>query len=279
MKKEIALVLPTSILRIKNKQLNPNDKLLFGLHYAYYAKKGKTFLTIVEMGKQLDLHTNIVSNSITKLENQQLIRKVKGGYEIIQNTVVERQREIEGAQEILIPFEVYNVSKKKKGETRLSGGAILLWAEYNKYRKTSKGYYASRETTAENIGSSKSILSKWTNELEERQMIERTLKHGRKGRELTIRTLDLSNTKTLPNKDNTISPLKQNELLPKISVETENAPRKIVKTYRELFKEEKKKESKKKKQEKETLKKELEREELLWLQKLRGEYDENILDF
>lgn len=280
MKKEIALVIPTSILMTEKKQLTPNDKLVFGLHYAYLRKKGHTFLTIVEIGKLLDLHPNIVSKSISKLESQQLIRRIKGGFEVITETIVEKQKGVKGAEEVLIPFKIYNISKKQK-TTKLSGGAILLWSEYNKYRDTPKGHYVSRENTAKNIGSSVSILSKWTAELEERQLIERTIRHGRKGRELTIRTIDISTVDMESKDDTTLSSLKQNTTLPNITKESEKAPKKIVKTYREVFGDKEKKKSKKKQQKEDLLKKELEEEKSQWQQRRKEGYydDDDILDF
>ena len=63
MKKEITLVIPTSIL--SSKELSEKDKLIFGLHYAYFKKGNATFESNIEIGERLSINKNTVGKSNT----------------------------------------------------------------------------------------------------------------------------------------------------------------------------------------------------------------------
>jgi|GEM_PF-5983920 len=179
MKKEIGLVIPTSILGSKG--LKDSDKLVFGLHYAYFKKMGITAITQKKMGEILHLHPNMVSKSNKTLVENQLIQKAKGGFEVVKTIVDQLQKVEKTTEEIILPFEVY--SKK------LNIGAMLLWGEYNRYRDTEKGYFVEREKTARFIGSSEASVSNWTTELYENGMLEEyTVNYGEKGSERIVRT-------------------------------------------------------------------------------------------
>lgn len=162
MKKEITLVIPTSIL--SSDKLNPNDKLVFGLHYAYFKKGQKTYETIVGMSKKLLLHTNIISKSCSKLVRLDYLKKEDGVY-FVQTEVIEQlQAQIKGTEEVLLPFELYSM--------KISSGSKLLWVEYNKYKNKEEGYYSLRKTTAVNIGSSTASVTTWKKELYLQNMIQ-----------------------------------------------------------------------------------------------------------
>ena len=178
MKKEIGLVIPTSIL--ESKGLKPSDKLVFGLHYAYFKKKGTTTITQKEMGEILNLHANMVSKSNKILEDNQLIKQGNYGFEVVKHFLDQLEKVEKTTEEIILPFEVY--SKK------LNSGAKLLWGEYNRYKDTEGGYFVKRETTANNIGSSKASVSNWTRELAVEDMLQYDIDYGRKGSQRTVRT-------------------------------------------------------------------------------------------
>lgn len=179
MKKEIGLVIPTPIL--SSKGLKDSDKLVFGLHYAYFKKNGITTITQKRMGEILQLHANMISKSNKTLEDNQLIQKVKGGFEVVKTIVDQLQKVEKTTEEIILPFEVYSKD--------LNIGAMLLWGEYNRYRDSEKGYFVEREKTAQYIGSSEASVSNWTTELYENGMLdEYTVNYGEKGSERIVRT-------------------------------------------------------------------------------------------
>ncbi len=162
MKKEITLVIPTSIL--SSDKLNPNDKLVFGLHYAYFKKGQKTYETIVGMSKKLRLHTNIISKSCSKLVKLNYLKKEDGVYFVQKEIIEQLQTQIKGTEEVVLPFELYSM--------KIISGSKLLWVEYNKYKNKEEGYYSLRKTTAENIGSSTASVTTWKKELYLHNMIE-----------------------------------------------------------------------------------------------------------
>lgn len=159
--KEIALVIPTAILKDAN--LKERDKLVFGLHYAYFKKERATYLTNIQIGKKLQLHYNDVGKSHKTLEQRQLLIKEDNVFKVVEQTVVEMQKNIEGAQQIILPYLVY--SKK------LNKGAMLLWGEYNRFKNQKEGCYSHRQTIADNIGGSLASITNWSKELEDADLI------------------------------------------------------------------------------------------------------------
>jgi|SRR5690606_1140481 len=181
MKKEITLVIPTPILN--NKELSKEDKLVFGLHYAYFKKGNTTFETNKEIGKRLLIHPNTVSKSNTIFEDNNLIKKENSNYVVVKETLntLEENDDTE-VKEIHIPFEVY--SRKN-----INAGAKLLWGEYNRFRDTPTGYVVRRKKTAEYIGSSIASITNWTKQLEKEGLLkEYTVKYGKKQNQRMVRT-------------------------------------------------------------------------------------------
>ena len=183
-KKEIALVIPTAILQISSKELSHNDKLVFGLHYAYFKKEGATYLTQKEIGKQLGLHENIIVGNHKRLKNKQLLVEEGGVHKVVEQTVGELQKDIIGAQQIILPYLLYS--------RKINSGAKLLWGEYNRFKNKKEGHFVKRVTTANNIGSSIASVTNWSNELEEAKLI--TSKTSFRGliKQKNVHTVDLN---------------------------------------------------------------------------------------
>jgi len=183
MKKEITLVIPTPIL--SSKQLTEKDKLIFGLHYAYFKKGNATFETNIEIGKRLLLHPNTVTKSNTLFEENQLIKWENSNYLVLKETLEMLEKPNYEVEEIFIPFEVYSRDIK--------AGAKLLWGEYNRFRDTPSGYIVEREKTAQYIGSSIASITNWTNELDKEGMLEDyDVNYGKKGSQKMVRTKNFS---------------------------------------------------------------------------------------
>lgn len=106
MKKEITLVIPTQIL--SSKQLTEKDKLIFGLHYAYFKKGNTTFETNIEIGERLLLHPNTVSKSNTLFEENQLLKRENSNYVVVKEILDTLEKPNNEVEEIFIPFEVYS---------------------------------------------------------------------------------------------------------------------------------------------------------------------------
>ncbi len=188
--KEVALVIPTAVLKDAN--LKERDKLVFGLHYAYFKKEGATYLTNIQIGEQIQLHYNDVGKSHKTLLQKQLLVKEDNIFKVVEQTVVEMQKDIEGAQQIILPYLVY--SKK------LNKGAMLLWGEYNKYKDQPNGYFAKRQTTANNIGGSLASITNWSKELEDADLIHtKTFYRGIK-KQKTVYMVDLNKVEAQRNK-------------------------------------------------------------------------------
>ena len=193
MKKEIALVIPLSILA--DKELNAKDKLLYGLHYAYFKKSGQTYLTSIEIAALLQLHQNRVGEGNAILIQRGLLEKVKGSFKIVESNIDKAE------DYVLLPFELYHLD--------LTPNLKLLWAKYNRFGKAEKGYFALRETTATNIGVKESTVSSLTTKLEALNMIA----YQRSRR--TVFTKDLTKTDIIippkkvakPQKEERIKPL------------------------------------------------------------------------
>lgn len=179
MKKEITLVIPTPIL--SSKELTEKDKLIFGLHYAYFKKGNTTFETNIEIGERLLLHPNTVTKSNTLFEENQLLKRENSNYVVVKETLEMLEKPNNDVEEIFIPFEVYSKDMK--------AGAKLLWGEYNRFRDTTNGYIVKREKTAEYIGSSIASITNWTKELEDKGMLEEyDVNYGKKGSQKMVRT-------------------------------------------------------------------------------------------
>lgn len=258
MKKEIALVIPTSILIKSIKELNANDKLVFGLHYAYFKKGGKTLLTQKEIGEKLDLHANIVSRCNLKLIDKNYLRKVKGDFEVVEEMINELPQP-DGTKEIILPFEVY--SRKN-----ISGGEKLLWGQYNKFRDSENGCYQTKETIANNIGSSKISVGSWKDKLYQQRMIY----YGEYQNRTTVFTVDF---RDLP-KDEVVAVKEEANVVTEEKTPIKAKEEKLVKedfydrafvTIGKIPKSMRKKKNKKSKEEKKQLKKELEEEKRQYL--------------
>lgn len=180
--KEVALVIPTAILKDTN--LKERDKLVFGLHYAYFKKEGATYLTNIQIGEQLQLHYNIVGKSHKTLLQRQLLVKEDNVFKVLEQTVVEMQKNIEGAQQIILPYLVY--SKK------LNKGAMLLWGEYNKSKNQPNGCFEKRQTIADNIGVSLASVTNWSKELEDADLIRTKTFYWGVKKQKTVFTKDLN---------------------------------------------------------------------------------------
>lgn len=181
MKKEISLVLPTAILI--RKEIKPKYKLVFGLHYAYFKKGQSTWESNIEIAKRLSIHPNTIGNIHTLFEDNNMLIKQNGAYEVVKQTIEQLEKSDIGVEEIIIPYEVYS--------KQLSAGAMLLWGEYNRFRDTEKGYFVEREKTAKYLGSSIASITNWTKELDENGMLEQyDINYGRKGSQRIIRTKD-----------------------------------------------------------------------------------------
>lgn len=198
MKKEIALVIPLSILA--DKELNAKDKLLYGLHYAYYKKSGETYLTNVEIAALLKLHKNRVGDGNTALIDRGLLEEVKSNFRIVESSIDKTE------DYVLLPFELYHLE--------LTPNLKLLWAEYNRFGRGEDGYYVLRVNTANNLGIKESTVSSLTTKLELLNMIECRREFGRKVNKRTIFTKDLTKveivikpTKPKPKKEESIKPL------------------------------------------------------------------------
>ena len=179
MKKEITLVIPTSIL--SSKELSEKDKLIFGLHYAYFKKGNATFESNIEIGERLSINKNTVGKSNTLFEENQLLKKENSNYVVVKETLKMLKKPNNEVEEIFIPFEIYSKDIK--------AGAKLLWGEYNRFRDTQKAYIVGREKTAEYIGSSIASVTNWTKELEEKGMLEEyEVNYGKKGSQRIVRT-------------------------------------------------------------------------------------------
>lgn len=234
MKKEITLVIPTSIL--SSDKLNPNDKLVFGLHYAYFKKGQKTYETIVGMSKKLRLHTNIISKSCSKLVKLNYLKKEDGVYFVQKEIIEQLQTQIKGTEEVLLPFELYSM--------KISSGSKLLWVEYNKYKNKEEGYYSLRKTTAENIGSSTASVTTWKKELYLHNMIEFGEYQSRESiYTVDLRTIQQSKTKeeiveteiVEEQKPTVEQPIKQNRVLEAIN-KSKDAKEKKAKTPKKVEK-------------------------------------------
>lgn len=184
MKDKIALVIPTSILILRNKELNANDKLVFGLHYAHFRKQRPTLETNIEIKELINLHPNIVSRCNLKLLKKQYIKRVTGGFEVIEETLNQLSQP-KGTMEIILPFEVY-------GRKNIGGGEKLLWGEFNKFRNTEYGCYETKETVANNIGCSKISVISWERKLLEQRMIQ----YGEYRNKRTVFTVDFRDLPT-----------------------------------------------------------------------------------
>lgn len=188
MKKEITLVIPTPIL--SSKELSEKDKLIFGLHYAYFKKGNATFESNIEIAKRLLLHANTVGKSNTLFEENQLIRKENSTYVVVKEMLDTLEKPNNEVEEILIPFEVYSKDIK--------AGAKLLWGEYNRFRNTEEGYKVRREKTAEYIGGSIASVTNWTKELYDNGMLEQyEVNYSKKGSQRIVRTRDFNKEKVV----------------------------------------------------------------------------------
>lgn len=131
MKKEITLVIPTSIL--SSKELSEKDKLIFGLHYAYFKKGNATFESNIEIGERLSINKNTVGKSNTLFEENQLLKKEDSNYVVEKETLKMLKKPNNEVEEICIPFEIYSKNIK--------AGAKLLWGEYSKFLNINVGFF------------------------------------------------------------------------------------------------------------------------------------------
>lgn len=155
--KHIVLKIPASVL--SNQELSFNNKLVYGLDYAYHSKKGYNRLTNNAIGELLNLHRNIVSESRKTLVKEGFLYKDKLTY-----TLTERHKQVELSEkedkrEIILPYEIYN-------HKYLSTGAKLLWGEYNSISKGVREYFARRSYTAKRLKASVESITNWTKQLE-----------------------------------------------------------------------------------------------------------------
>ena len=179
MKKEITLVIPTPIL--SSKELTEKDKLIFGLHYAYFKKGNTTFETNIEIAERLLLHENTVGKSNKLFEENQLLKRENSNYVVVKEILDTLEKPNNEVEEIMIPFEVYSRD--------INAGAKLLWGEYNRFRDTEAGYIVRREKTAMYIGSSIASITNWTKQLEKEGLLkEYKVNYGKKGSQRMVRT-------------------------------------------------------------------------------------------
>lgn len=182
--------IPSAILIISTKELNFNDKLIYGLHYSYSLKGKITHLTNKEIGAILNIKENTVQNSRKKMcELGYLVRLKKGQLTIVEEKLTQLEEEQQSKstkaerdlRAILLPFEIYN--------SDLVGGAKLLWGEFNTFRETKDGYKSMREYTSKRLSSSESSISNWTTLLNDKGFLDSyNYNRSHNGSQRTIRT-------------------------------------------------------------------------------------------
>ena len=162
--KHIILKIPATIL--SNQDLSFNDKLIYGLDYAYHFKKGYNKLTNNKIAELLSLHRNIVSKSRNTLIKKGYLTKEKLVYELTDKHMTESSANKIDRREIFLPFEIYS-------HKYLSTGAKLLWGEYNSISKGIREYFAKRSYTSKRLNASVESITNWTKQLEQYQLLKK----------------------------------------------------------------------------------------------------------
>ncbi|HFK5508608.1 TPA: hypothetical protein ACGZ9G_003746, partial [Elizabethkingia anophelis] len=129
--KKIVLKIPFQILL--NPELSLNEKLVLGLDFSLAGKLGFNQMSHTEVGKQLNLHSNIVGSCRRSLVKRGLLIKEGKKYTIrfdFLSMMDGKDLSSLDKRDLKIPYEIYNNSDLKTGEK-------LLWSEYN---SISKGY-------------------------------------------------------------------------------------------------------------------------------------------
>ncbi|KLT69612.1 hypothetical protein [Flavobacterium sp. ABG] len=146
-----------------NNELSLNDKLILGLDYTYSLKIRSNTMNNIQVGKLLQLHSNIVGDCRKKLVAQGYLSKEKQTY-FLTTKFDEFSTTFEDKRTIYILSGIYNNPKLRTGEK-------LLWGEYNSMSKGDKTYFASREHTAQRLNVSKESITNWTNLLQQKNLI------------------------------------------------------------------------------------------------------------
>ncbi|MDG3582952.1 hypothetical protein [Galbibacter pacificus] len=171
----ICLIIPQTVLSLKT--LKPNDKLVYGIHYALSKKKGYTRYTNVSIARMLGIHPNLVGQAQMNLIEAHLIEKNEAGYVIVKNELYQKERNI------YIFYPVYSY--------KLNPGAKLLWGEYNSFSKGREVYFASREYSALRLGVSVQSITAWTKQLFKEGFLTRYETHSG-GRKIVTKSFESS---------------------------------------------------------------------------------------
>ncbi|MDV3911532.1 hypothetical protein CMT79_04730 [Elizabethkingia anophelis] len=160
--KKIVLKIPFQILL--NPELSLNEKLVLGLDFSLAGKLGFNQMSHTEVGKQLNLHSNIVGSCRRSLVKRGLLIKEGKKYTIrfdFLSIMDGKDLSSLDKRDIKIPFEIYNNNDLKTGEK-------LLWGEYNSISKGNRYYFAKREHAAKRLAVSVESVSNWTKSLYEK---------------------------------------------------------------------------------------------------------------
>ncbi|WP_374465647.1 hypothetical protein [Chryseobacterium sp.] len=168
---KLIIEIPFEILM--NSELSLNEKLFLGLDFSLKNKLGFNQVTSKDVGKLFNLHPNIVGDCRKSLLEKGYLLKEGRKYFLTDyyKTVEESEESQENTKNkdrrnIKIPFEVYSNRALNKGEK-------LLWGEYNSISKGVKGYFASREYTANRLNVSVESVTNWTKSLNEKGLFKK----------------------------------------------------------------------------------------------------------
>ena len=166
-RKPLTIEIPFEIL--SDKELSLNEKLLLGLDFSFGKKLGFNQMSSKEIGKQLNLHPNIIGNCRKNLLERGYLGKKERKYFLTDHykTMIESKTDEENRDQrnIKLPFEIYHNEQLKTGEK-------LLWGEYNSISKGEKNYFASREYTAKRLSVSVESITNWTKSLNEKGLLK-----------------------------------------------------------------------------------------------------------
>lgn len=164
--KKIVLKIPFQILL--NPELSLNEKLVLGLDFSLAGKLGFNQMSHTEVGKQLNLHSNIVGSCRRSLVKRRLLIKEGKKYTIRFDFLSMMDGEDLSSldkRDLKIPYEIYNNNDLKTGEK-------LLWSEYNSISKGYRYYFAKREHAAKRLAVSVESVSNWIKSLHEKGLFK-----------------------------------------------------------------------------------------------------------
>lgn len=157
--KQLSLSIPGKLLA---SNLSLNNKYILGLDFALLEKSGSNSYLHTEVGKLLNLHSNIIAKSRTALVKEGLLEKNGRIYKLTQKAL-KFQEDDKGL--IILPYDLYSLNN-------LSTGTKLLWGVYNFISRGFRDYFALRETTAAKMNVSVGSITNWTKELNQNNLLK-----------------------------------------------------------------------------------------------------------